>query len=197
MKSNECKLTNSVSDLDSVFTEVEKCAVYANLNEKEALRLRLLSEEMVDMLPALLSYGSGEFWVEATGKSFELHVSLVPEELSSDTRERLLSVSSSGKNAAAVGILNKIRIAAEIMMLDYIEATDAAPVNFDFFSLGVSSNPSMYSTAWSLNSYRDSVKKEKSEEWDELEKSIIANLSDDVLVGIKGNQVDIIAKKQF
>ena len=34
------------------------------------------------------------------------------------------------------------------------------------------------------------------EEWDELEKSIIANLADDVTVGINGNNVEMIITKK-
>ena len=33
--------------------------------------------------------------------------------------------------------------------------------------------------------------------WDELEKSIIANLADDVIVSVKGNRVEIEIKKNF
>lgn len=196
MKSDVCKLTNSVSDLNDVFVQVEKSSVYAGLDLKQSQRLRLLSEELVDMLPELLSYASGDFWVEAEGSSFELHVSLVPEKLSSDVRDKLLSVSSTGKNSAAVGILNKIRIAAEILISDYAEASAAAPINLDFFNMGISQDYGLYTSAWTLNSYRQEAKK-NNEDWDELEKSIIANLADDVLVGIKGNRVDIVAKKKF
>jgi hypothetical protein len=50
--------------------------------------------------------------------------------------------------------------------------------------------------------YRESLenetaKTEKSEEWDELEKSVIANMADDVTVSVTGRKVDIIVKKGF
>ena len=35
------------------------------------------------------------------------------------------------------------------------------------------------------------------EAWDELEKSVIAKIADDVIVGLKGKRVDIIVKKSF
>ena len=50
---------------------------------------------------------------------------------------------------------------------------------------------------WSLKNYRANVKDEDSEEWDELEKSIINNLADDVIVGVKGKQAKIIIEKKF
>ena len=53
-----------------------------------------------------------------------------------------------------------------------------------------------YSSAWSLNSYKEQASGQ-SEEWDELEKSIIANLADDVIVGVTGKKVEIVVVKNF
>lgn len=43
--------------------------------------------------------------------------------------------------------------------------------------------------------YENNPKKE--EEWDQLEKSIVAKLADNVIVGVMGKKVDIIIKKEF
>jgi hypothetical protein len=40
-------------------------------------------------------------------------------------------------------------------------------------------------------------KKEQAEKWDELEKSVIASVADDVIVGVKGKRVDIVVIKRF
>ena len=40
-------------------------------------------------------------------------------------------------------------------------------------------------------------KEEKTEKWDELEKSVIASVADDVIVGVKGKRADIIIVKKF
>jgi hypothetical protein len=57
---------------------------------------------------------------------------------------------------------------------------------------------------WSLDTYKGSVessidKDEAAKEaWDELEKSIIASIADDVKVGVSGNTVElVIEKKKF
>jgi hypothetical protein len=39
--------------------------------------------------------------------------------------------------------------------------------------------------------------KTNKDEWDQLEKSIVAKLADGVIVGVKGKKVDIIIKKEF
>jgi hypothetical protein len=62
----------------------------------------------------------------------------------------------------------------------------------DCYSMGITP---VYS--WSLNKYRNVVKKENVEDWDELEKSIIANIADDVIVGVKGRKATFIIVKKF
>ena len=52
------------------------------------------------------------------------------------------------------------------------------------------------STSWSLNKYKD-AQKEKEEPWDEIEKSIIANIADNVKVSVKGKVVEIVITKDF
>ncbi|MBQ7158341.1 MAG: hypothetical protein IJS09_02805 [Treponema sp.] len=198
MKSDICKLSNDTVSLENALKEAEKIAVYAGLDAKQTGRLRLLAEELIGMVPSLLAYADGDFWIEAEGKNFTLHVSLTPSSIvNAEKREKLLAVSSSGKNAAAVGIMNKIRIAAELMLLDYAEVSSSMPASYDFYSQGMSSAPLFVDPAWSLQAYRSSAEQEKNEKWDELEKSIIANIADDVLVGIQGKKVDIIVKKVF
>ncbi len=193
MRSNICKLTKSMEDFSVIPEEAEKTAIYNNLNQKQATRLRLLTEELICMLPELLEFGSGEFWIENEGTKYELHVALKVENYFNIDRDKVLSVSKSGKNAAATGVKNKIRIAMELMMIGYAEASMYEGV--DFYEMGMMSEYMNYNNAWSLNQYKNETNDKKS--WDELEKSIIAKLADDVVVGIIGNNVDIVVKKDF
>lgn len=190
-------MTGQKEQLDAIFTEVEKCAAYRQLNPQATLRLRLLAEELVEMLPSLLENAEGSFWLENNGNKFELHLSVQASRVDLDARDKLIAISTSGKNAAAVGIMGKIRAAAETMLLasqDVAGLVDFADMdNLDMVASGA------YSLQWSLRYYAQNVKKdaENKEAWDELEKSVIANLADDVIVGVKGNQVDIIVCKEF
>ncbi|MBQ9604811.1 MAG: hypothetical protein IJR45_05285, partial [Firmicutes bacterium] len=136
----------------------------------------------------------GEFWIESKGKAFELHLSASLNDIFSADREKILSISSSGKNSAAKGIMGKVRSVFETMLIDYVVAYNET---YDtYYTMGmITDAPPYYSAAWSLIQYKEAEKSE--DEWDELEKSIIANLADDVVVGFKGKQVDIIVKKDF
>lgn len=198
MKSNVCTISQDSDSLKNILKESEKFALYSELDKKQTGRLRLLAEELVGMLPELLGFSSGEFWIEGDGKAFELHTKLLPNvSLTAERREKILSVSKSGKNFAAQGIMNKIRLAAEFMMIDYNDASNALPADMDFYSVGSCSLPMFSSMAWSLNEYRAKSEGKKGEAWDELEKSIIANIADDVLVAVRGSAVEIIVKKHF
>lgn len=195
MKSDVCKLLTKATDLKSVLKETVKSAAYRDLDSRETSRLRLLAEELVEMLPELLQFSEGEFWVESEGKNFELHVTLHPNQtLTAEHREKLLDVSTSKQNAAAVGIMAKIRLAAEFMLVDYERS---ASMSETFYIPGTPSVVSLADPLWTLNAYREGAKKAKGETWDELEKSIVANLADDVVVALQGKQVDIVVKKAF
>ena len=186
MKSDICKITGDKASLAGILNEVEKTASYNKLEEKAAGRLRLMAEELIGMLPELLEYADGDFWIEVDNNKYELHTSLLPNKaMSADKREKLLSISSSGKNEAGKGIMGKILVAVQLMMLDYAQVTTTAG---NFYEMGRN---------WSLETYRSFAGKEKGEAWDELEKSIIANISDDVVVRIHEKKVEIVITKAF
>ena len=55
-----------------------------------------------------------------------------------------------------------------------------------------------HSYLWTLDHYRNSIKKdEQAADWDELEKSVIASVADDVIIGVKGTKADIVLIKKF
>ena len=198
MKTDICALSNDTASLTAILDETEKAASYCGLEKKQAGRLRLLAEELVGMLPQLLEFSQGDFWVESKDKSFELHVALTPNTaMTAEKRESLLALSSDGRNAAAKGIMNKIRLAASFMLLDYEQVSAAMPPMHDFYATGLTSVALFPDSSWSLNAYRARAQEAKNEAGDELEKSIVANVADDVLVGVQGRKVDIIVKKSF
>ena len=160
------------------------------------------------MLPGLISNFSGVFWAENDGTSYEFHVELKAENMSIELRDELISVSKSGKNAAAKGIMGKIRAVAETMLLVASDSSLPMPLSegefYDCqgFNMGfgyINPNTSVdngYIYSWSLCNYKSAVENEK-DEFAELERSIVAKLADDVIVGVRGNNVEIVLKKSF
>ena len=199
MKSNICVISSdSVFDKD-MLREVEKTAVYNGLDEKSTLRLTLLAEELLRMLPNLSYIFRGEFWIESEGNAYELHAKYETFGRTLSGDDALLKVSTSGKNALAKGVVGKIRA-----FIDRMTLPDGSAFLRDYaiFSSGMVEAGSAYTHCWSLSSYAQNVfhaeaSEEQAEAWDELEKSVISQLADDVLVGLLGNQVEITVKKTF
>ena len=207
MKSNICKLNEDLTCLKAVLAEVEKVTTYNGLADKKALRLRLLTEELCGMLPGLIENFSGKFWAENDGDDYELHVELKADDMNIDLRDELISISKSGKNAATKGIMGKIRAVAENMLLAASDPTlQALPAGefYDYhgYNMGFGYiDPAIaaqtgYVYSWSLFNYKTAVE-EKEDEYAELERSIVAKLADDIIVGVRGKNVEIVVKKSF
>ena len=209
MKSNICVLNKNLSCLETVLNEVEKVAAYNNLEYKKSLRFRLLTEELCGMLPGLIEKFSGEFWAENDENNYELHVALKADNMSLDLRDELISISKSGKNAAAKGIMGKIRAVAETMLLVAFEPGNSMPLPIEEFydhhgfNMGfgyvepAKAQQKGYIYSWSLFNYKTAVEEQETDAYAELERSIVAKLADDIIVGVRGNNVEIVVKKKF
>ena len=204
MKSNVCKIENGTKDLAAILKESEKVAVYNELTHKQTLQLRLICEEIDGMLPNIIEDFSGDFWIDFEDGVCKVNVSLCFDDFSAEKKEGLVGIAKNKKNAAAVGIVGKIRSAIEdVFLLDDSYGGGDMSLESRYFVteyyntmdhyLGMD-----YPCLWSLEQYRSTVKKEeKTEAWDELEKSVIASVADDVIVGVKGKRADIIVVKNF
>lgn len=199
MKSNVCKIENGTKDLAAILAESEKVAVYNELTHKQALQLRLICEEIDGMLPNIIDRFNGEFWIEFEDGVCKVNVSLRFHEFTAEKKEGLVGIAKNKRNAATVGIVGKIRSSLEDIFLneDVALGSDMMSESFYYYSPDIHDRMD-YSYQWSLERYRVAVtNKEKTEEWDELEKSVIASVADDVIVGVKGKRADIVVMKKF
>ena len=198
MKSNVCKIFKGTTDLEAILRESEKVAVYNELSHKQTLHLRLLCEELDGMLPELVGDFTGDLWFTFEDGVCKLHVSIDLEDISLQNKEQLIDLARNKKNASAGGIIGKIRSALENFFLDE-EISNAFAISAGSFHMVAGYYEGLdCSYYWSLDQYRSAVKKgEKAEAWDELEKSVIASVADDVVVGVKGKHADIIVTKKF
>ena len=198
MKSNVCNIKKDTEHLDAILKESERVAEYNRLTHKQSLQLRLLCEEIDGMLPNIIDGFEGSFWIELEDGVCKVKVSIQIPALSADKREELIGISKNKKNAAAVGIVGKIRSAIEGVFLNHqtVEAINA--MSNSMYLSGAYGEGIDYAYLWSLDQYRSTVdQSEASEAWDELEKSVIASVADDVIVGVKGARADITVVKKF
>ena len=197
MKSNVCKIEKGTLDLDAILSESEKVAVYNELDKNQTLKLRLMCEELDSMLPNIVDEFDGDFWIEFENGVCKINVSIKLEEVTASKKKALIDVSTSKKNSAYSGFFGKIRSFIEDYFLDSEQSK-----YYDMAGLFNFANE--YSTRMdcsymcSLKQYKHILKQEeKQQEWDELEKSIITSFADDVIVGVKDTQANIIIIKKF
>ena len=198
MRSNICKIKSGTKGLAAILNESEKVATYNGLTHKQNLQLRLLCEELDGMLPNIVEKFEGSLWIEFEDGICKIKASINSPEFDSEKTEELIDISKDKKNAVSVGIVGKIRNAIKNFFLNHDTALAFATASESFYftpdyNMGVDCT-----YLWSLEQYRDSVKKEgQTEAWDELEKSVIASVADDVIVGVKGSLADITIVKKF
>ena len=194
MKSNVCKIEKGNKDLEAIFKESEKVAEYNGLTHKQTLQLRLLCEEIDGMLPNIIDDFEGNLWIDFEDGVCKVNVSIQMPKFDVDKKEELIDIAKNKKNSSAVGILGRIRSVVEDFFLDE-DVLLACAVSSGSFNV---SGGMDYSSYWSLAQYKETVKKENNEvAWDELEKSVISSVADDVIVGVKGKKVDIVIVKKF
>ena len=153
------------------------------------------------MLRGIAGDVEASYRIEAEGKSFELHMQSEVN-MTDEMREQFISASSDRKNYAAGSFMGRIRVMIADALLSAKEALPYAMINTASAYSPVSIVGETDSF-WSMSAYRDEIRrhldesKEASDAWDELEKSIVANIADDVKVKIVGKNAEIIVCKAF
>ena len=212
MKSETITVLSTGEGRAAAIDQAASFATGRSLPRKGVLHIRLLTEEMLGMIQQLTGNVSANFWLESGEKGIELHLA-AHRTVSDEMRKNLLSVSTSGKNAAAVGIMGKLR---DIFDRAFGPCDSDTPTNsVTYYMQGMitqegeaATDPmtaalNMVGTSWSMQKYKTTVAQEKphdpgaQEEWDELEKSIIANIADEVTVAIRGSEVEMVVYKSI
>ncbi len=201
MKTDVICVNSLGAQMDAALTQADKVAAYKELSHKGALHLRLLTEEMMGMMRSITGEKEGTFWIEDTPDGvFQLHLRVVTP-MDSEKRDQLLSASTSGKNEYARGLMGRLR---------------------DFFSRGLSQDgslppspllaPAVFESSssptldweWTMTSYQAELSvlvRQKDpascEMWDELEKSVVAHVADEVRVSIHGSDAEMIIYKKL
>ena len=201
MKSDVIHVTNEGAGFDEALAQAEAVARFRDLDRKSVLHLRLLTEEMMGMMRALTGEREADFWIDDGEGSFELHLQ-VKTPMNAEMRKKLLAASSSGENTAAKGVTGKIRDLFERFLEPENGTIPGALVSGMVYAYSGADLGTLSVAAaglWSMNRYKAAVKEGRApeEDWDELEKSIVANIADDVQIGIAGQNVEMIIFKKF
>ena len=200
MKSDVIVVSSKGNRMETALAQAEKVAAYKGLSGKNALHLRLLTEEMMGMMRSITGATEGKFWIEDQDGVYELHLQ-ADTRMTSGKREKLLSAASTGKNESARGFIGKLRD-----FFDRGADADISPAASSLMLPGMlehSSTPTL-DWEWSMTKYEEAVSSgvRRREEtalaaWDELEKSVVARVADDIKVSIHGQHVEMIILKKM
>ena len=180
----------------------------AGLDKRDALRLNLLVEETLGMVKAMVNDFYGRLWFSGDDGVCEIHLEATAN-MDSDRKQELLSVSSSGRNAAAKGFMGMLGDVISSALHNIGRAVDTAyaesALSGNIIAPAGVGNPNLYdlTPVWTLDQYRANVEKGRLEgdaleqAKQDLEKSIVANLADNIVVGVKGDRIELVITKRF
>ena len=210
MKSEERVVNNTDERFASALNMADEFIDSLGIDAKDALHMRLLVEETLGMVKAMTGDFKAVFWIECEGNEYRIKLT-AHTNMEMDKKDQLLSVSKSGKNAAAKGFMGKISDIIENSMLSLNEVNSLN----EQYGVGVASFGSMGagmvagtpiiagdSFQWTLDNYREALNKADDNDpvkaaSDELEKSIVAKLAKDVIVGVRKDKVEMEIVGEF
>ncbi|MBQ5959197.1 MAG: hypothetical protein IJL53_00880 [Firmicutes bacterium] len=191
MRSDIIAVSNGADKIGLVLKTTERVAAYGELSPKSAMYLRLMAEEMMSMVRAITGSLDGKFWIENEDDNYELHLR-VQSATDYDIRQKLISASSSGVNEAHKGFMGKIRA--------FFEPVDDLPV----FTIGFEDEEAGAGMEWSMRAYALEIERSLAEKragaeeaWDELEKSVITHVADEIKVSIKNSVIEMTVYKKL
>ena len=191
MKTDVITVSSRGKQMEKALEQADKVAAYKGLSAKDALHLRLLTEEMMGLMRSITGEKEGTFWIEDQDGEYQLHLK-VRAMLTSEEREQLLAVSSSGKNESAKGLMGRLRDFFDWGSDADLSAYSSPLLLPDAFEQ--SSSP-MLDWEWSMSRYERALSSQMEqgdqavkEAWDELEKSVVSHVADDVKVAIRSGK---------
>ena len=204
--SSKFMVNSDAGRMEAVRYATEDFASQMRLDKRDTLRLDLLVEETLGMVKTMLEDFYGQIWFVAEGRTCEIHFEATTD-MNTDKKDELLSVSSTGKNAAARGFMAKLGEVIGSALRGAVNTMDA--YGQQTMQYGIVHTPSTMPGSldlmpiWTLQTYRSDLDLARGssgnadEAWDELEKSIVAKLADDIVVGVKGDRIDLVITRHF
>lgn len=191
MRTDKLWVNGSIRRNDEVNEILHDFAAAAKIAGKDFQHMTLLTEETLEMANNLVKNFDGEIWLRTTSSGYEII-------LEADVR-----ANDSSRPEAASGFMAKI---AEMLNCSYMfenvaempeNLADALPDYMSYGSRETGSAP-VWAGNWALSAYRSNLRASGSAvNLDELEKSIVANIADEVTIGIHGRRIRLVISKNL
>ena len=194
MKTDKLWINGNIRRNSEVNDILADFAGKAGIAGKDFVHMNLLAEETLGMANQLLKDFDGEIWLETTAEGYEII-------LEADVRENREGTVPAQDEPA--GFMAKI---AELLNCSFMfENAAEMPENLagmlpDYMSYGLrdSAESPAWAGTWSLSAYRSRLQHQPGSgiNLDELEKSIVGSLADEVTVGIQGRRIRLVISKR-
>lgn len=207
MKSDVFMVNSDAGRMAAARFATEEFAADLGLERHDTLRLSLLVEETLGLVKGLVDDFYGRLWFESEGRRCEIHLEATAD-MNADRKEELLSVSKTGRNAAAKGFMAMVRDVVSSAMHSFGRTMN--DYGREVARYGAVNPASVSGFAvdamvpiWTLEAYREGLAEQSVRDSDvdearnELEKSIVGKLADDVIVGVKGDCIELVIVKDF
>ena len=200
-------LTNLGADMEDALHITEQLALFRGLDYRAALQLRLLAEELFSILRNIAGDLTASYWIVVQDTLYELHMR-TQMNMTQEIREHLLDISTKRENEAARGFMGRLM---DKIFMRYLLTADNLNDNPDLkradpedpVSDPEAGSGAEFTEAWIMSEYRSDIDSRRNQsaeaekQWDELEKSIVARLADEVKVSMRGVNVEITIIKSF
>ncbi len=204
-KTGELYVNNTEENAEAALKKIDEFIARQNIDRKKMIHLRLLAEESIGMVKAMAQDFMALLSMEEENGEYHIRMTFKTD-MSREKKSELLSVATSGKNAAAKGIMGKVKDVIENGLLNYDNVMklqqEYGGGYSDYIGMGMCVPGEIQMAGdplvWSLSKYRsalgdgDGSSQTDPVAWDELEKSIVASLAKDVKVGVKKDRVDMV-----
>ena len=172
MRSDCITIDNKGNGFEAALSQAEAVAEFRELDEKQTLQLRILTEELMGMVRSITGEMAGTFWIDSEDKAFTLHLS-TKTRMDAVKRFQLVSASTGNRNEAVHGFIGLLRDKFERAML-----SEDNTICFDYSGAVLPQRP-------------------QEEEWDRYERSILRKLADEIRISVRGGKVEMDVLKKF
>ena len=186
-------VSGEVLRMEEVTEMLKAFAAKTEIRGKDFQHMVLLTEETLGMANQLLKNFEGEIWLEGTPSGYD--IVLEADVLPDDGRHETPAANPEGFMAKIAEMLNCSYMFDNAQDLP----EDLAGMLPDYMSYGAkeSSQSPVWAGSWSLSAYRYNLRQHEDQKeteiaLDELEKSIVAKLAEEVTIGIHGRRIRMV-----
>ena len=197
MKTDKLWISDTVRRNSDVNEILREFAARNRIEGKDYSHLCLLAEETLGMVSQMLNDYDGQLWLEGTAAGYEIILEADAHE-NHDGKD--VATSPEGFMAKVAAMMNCSYMIENIAEIP----EDLAGMLPDYMSYGMREKKEspVWAGRWSLSAYRWQLMKCREEKpavrlaLDELEKSIVAQLADEVTIGIHGHRIRLVISKR-